>query len=254
MKFPGYFLIVWDFIRYAKERGIPVGPGRGSAAGSLVSYALGITDIDPLQHELLFERFLNPERVSMPDIDIDFCMNRRGEVIDYVTQKYGRDNVAQIITFGTMAAKAAIKDVGRAMDIPYADVDRIAKMVPTQLNITLEQAIEDSPQLREAIEKDGQIRELFETAKKLEGLVRNSGVHAAGVVISPRPLTDLVPLHRTKNDEIVTAFDMVAIEKMGLLKMDFLGLTTLTILTDALKLIEQTRGTPLTLEQIPLAG
>src|SRR3954447_13240277 len=252
MRFPGYFLIVWDFIRYAKERGIPVGPGRGSAAGSLVSYALGITDIDPLQHELLFERFLNPERVSMPDIDIDFCMNRRAEVIDYVTQKYGRDNVAQIITFGTMAAKAAIKDVGRAMEIPYADVDRIAKMVPTQLNITLEQAIQDSSQLREAIEKDGQIRELLDTAKKLEGLVRNSGVHAAGVVISPRPLTDLVPLHRTKNDEIVTAFDMVAIEKMGLLKMDFLGLTTLTILTDALKLIEQKRGTPLTLEEIPL--
>ena len=252
MKFPGYFLIVWDFIRYAKDHGIPVGPGRGSAAGSLVSYALGITDIDPLQHELLFERFLNPERVSMPDIDIDFCMNRRGEVIQYVTQKYGRDNVAQIITFGTMAAKAAIKDVGRAMDIPYADVDRIAKMVPTQLNITLEQAIQDSAQLREAIEKDGQIRELFETAKKLEGMVRNSGVHAAGVVISPRPLTDLVPLHRTKNDEIVTAFDMVAIEKMGLLKMDFLGLTTLTILTDALKLIEQTRNTTITLEQIPL--
>ena len=252
MKFPGYFLIVWDFIRYAKEHDIPVGPGRGSAAGSLVSYALGITDLDPLQHELLFERFLNPERVSMPDIDIDFCMNRRGEVINYVTQKYGRDNVAQIITFGTMAAKAAIKDVGRAMDIPYSDVDRIAKMIPTQLNITLDQAIEDSPQLREAMEKDGQIRELIETAKKLEGMVRNSGVHAAGVVISPRPLTELVPLHRTKNDEIVTAFDMVAIEKMGLLKMDFLGLTTLTILTDTLKLIAQTRGTPITLEQIPL--
>jgi DNA polymerase-3 subunit alpha len=242
MKFPGYFLIVWDFIRYAKEHDIPVGPGRGSAAGSLVSYALGITDIDPLQHELLFERFLNPERVSMPDIDIDFCMNRRGEVINYVTQKYGRDNVAQIITFGTMAAKAAIKDVGRAMDIPYADVDRIAKMVPTTIGITLDQAIEDSPQLREAMEKDAQIRELMQTAQKLEGMVRNSGVHAAGVVISPKPLTELVPLHRTKNDEIVTAFDMVAIEKMGLLKMDFLGLTTLTILTDALKLIAQTRG------------
>jgi len=165
-----------------------------------------------------------------------------GEVISYVTQKYGRDNVAQIITFGTMAAKAAIKDVGRAMDIPYADVDRIAKMVPTQLNITLEQAIADSAQLREAIEKDGQIRELFETAKKLEGMVRNSGVHAAGVVISPRPLTDLVPLHRTKNDEIVTAFDMTAIEKLGLLKMDFLGLTTLTILDDSLKLIKQHRN------------
>jgi DNA polymerase III subunit alpha len=169
MKFPGYFLIVWDFIRYAKERDIPVGPGRGSAAGSLVSYALGITDLDPLQHELLFERFLNPERVSMPDIDIDFCMNRRGEVINYVTQKYGRDNVAQIITFGTMAAKAAIKDVGRAMDIPYSDVDRIAKMIPTQLNITLDQAIEDSPQLREAMEKDGQIRELIQTAKNWKG-------------------------------------------------------------------------------------
>jgi DNA polymerase III subunit alpha len=252
MQFSGYFLIVWDFIRYAKERDIPVGPGRGSAAGSLVSYALGITDLDPLQHELLFERFLNPERVSMPDIDIDFCMNRRGEVIEYVTRKYGRDNVAQIITFGTMAAKAAIKDVGRAMDIPYSDVDRIAKMVPNQLNITLDHAIEESPQMREAYEKDGQVRELLDTAKKLEGLVRNAGVHAAGVVISPRPLTELVPLHKTKNDEIVTAFDMVAIEKMGLLKMDFLGLTTLTILTDTLKLIEQTRGTPITLEEIPL--
>jgi len=252
MKFPGYFLIVWDFIRYAKERDIPVGPGRGSAAGSLVSYALGITDLDPIQHELLFERFLNPERVSMPDIDIDFCMNRRGEVIDYVTQKYGRDNVAQIITFGTMAAKAAIKDVGRAMDIPYADVDRIAKMVPTTLNITLDEAIEESPQMKEAYEKDSQVQELLDTARKLEGLVRNSGVHAAGVVISPKPLTELVPLHRTKNDEIVTAFDMVAIEKMGLLKMDFLGLTTLTILTDTLKLIEQTRGTKLTLETLPL--
>src|SRR6202161_2785888 len=250
MQFPGYFMIVWDFIRYAKEREIPVGPGRGSAAGSLVSYALGITDLDPLQHELLFERFLNPERVSMPDIDIDFCMNRRGEVINYVTQKYGRDNVAQIITFGTMAAKAAIKDVGRAMDIPYSDVDRIAKMIPTQLNITLDQAIEDSAQLREAMEKDGQIRELIQTPKKLEGMVRNSGVHAAGVVISPRPLTELVPLHKTKNDEIVTAYDMVAIEKMGLLKMDFLGLTTLTILDDAVKLIAQTRGERIALENI----
>jgi len=252
MKFAGYFLIVWDFIRYAKEHGIPVGPGRGSAAGSLVSYAMNITDLDPLQHELLFERFLNPERVSMPDIDIDFCMNRRGEVINYVTQKYGRDNVAQIITFGTMAAKAAIKDVGRAMDIPYADVDRIAKMVPVQLNITLDHALQESPQLREAYDKDAQVHELINTAKKLEGLVRNAGVHAAGVVIAPRPLTELVPLHKTKNDEIVTAFDMVAIEKMGLLKMDFLGLTTLTILTDTLKLIAQTHGTTLTLEQIPL--
>jgi DNA polymerase-3 subunit alpha len=252
MKFSGYFLIVWDFIRYAKDHSIPVGPGRGSAAGALVAYSLGITDLDPLQHELLFERFLNPERVSMPDIDIDFCMNRRGEVIDYVTRKYGRENVAQIITFGTMAAKAAIKDVGRAMDIPYVDVDRIAKMVPNQLNITLDQALKDSPAMQQAYESDAQIRELLNTAQKLEGLVRNAGVHAAGVVIAPRPLTELVPLHRTKNDEIVTAFDMVAIEKLGLLKMDFLGLTTLTILDDALKLIEQTRAQKMALDDIPL--
>src|SRR3954464_3783897 len=252
MRFSGYFLIVWDFIRYAKDHDIPVGPGRGSAAGSLVSYAMGITDIDPLQHELLFERFLNPERVSMPDIDIDFCMNRRGEVINYVTQKYGRENVAQIITFGTMAAKAAIKDVGRAMDIPYADVDRIAKMVPTTLNIKLENALKESPALQQAYEGDTQIRQLIDTAKKLEGLVRNAGMHAAGVVISPRPLNELVPLYKTKNDEIVTAFDMVAIEKMGLLKMDFLGLTTLTILDDAIKLIRQTRNQQIELDAIPL--
>jgi len=252
MKFSVYFLIVWDFIRYAREHDIPVGPGRGSAAGALVAYSLGITDIDPLQHELLFERFLNPERVSMPDIDIDFCMNRRGEVIDYVTRKYGRENVAQIITFGTMAAKAAIKDVGRAMDMPYSDVDRIAKMVPTTLNIKLEDAIKESPQLQEAYDKDQQVKQLLDTARKLEGLVRNAGVHAAGVVIAPRPLTDLVPLFRTKNEEIVTAYDMMAIEKMGLLKMDFLGLTTLTILDDSLKLIKQTRNESLNLNDIPL--
>src|ERR1700687_1082153 len=251
MKFSGYFLIVWDFIRYARERGIPVGPGRGSAAGALVAYSLGITDIDPLQHELLFERFLNPERISMPDIDIDFCMNRRGEVIEYVTHKYGRENVAQIITFGTMAAKAAIKDVGRAMDMPYSDVDRIAKMVPTTLNIKLDDALTESAALQEAYQKDPQVRQLLDTARKLEGLVRNSGVHAAGVVISPQPLIELVPLHKTKNDEIVTAFDMVAIEKMGLLKMDFLRLTTLTILDDTLKLIAQ-KGTNLKLDDIPL--
>jgi DNA polymerase III subunit alpha len=253
MKFSGYFLIVWDFVRYAREHNIPVGPGRGSAAGSLVSYSLGITDLDPLQYELFFERFLNPERISMPDIDMDFCMNRRDEVIDYVTRKYGRENVAQIITFGTMAAKAAIKDVGRAMDVPYSDVDRIAKMVPTTLNIKLETAIKESPALQQAYESDSQVRQLIDTAKKLEGLVRNAGVHAAGVVISPRPLQELVPLYRTKNDEIVTAFDMVAIEKMGLLKMDFLGLTTLTILDDTLKLIAQTRGQQMRLEDIPLS-
>ncbi len=252
MQFSGYFLIVWDFIRYAKERNIPVGPGRGSAAGSLVAYALSITDIDPLENELLFERFLNPERISLPDIDIDFCMNRRGEVIEYVTQKYGRDQVAQIITFGTMAAKAAIKDSGRAMDIPYAEVERIGKMIPTTLNITLSQALKDSPPLATAYETEPQTRELIDTAKKLEGLVRNAGVHAAGVVIAPQPLTELVPLHRTKNDEIVTAYDMKAVEKLGLLKMDFLGLTTLTIIDAALRLIQQTRGEQLDLQTLAL--
>ncbi len=252
MQFAGYFLIVWDFIRYAKENNIPVGPGRGSAAGALVAYSLGITDIDPLQNELLFERFLNPERVTMPDIDIDFCMNRRGEVINYVTQKYGRDQVAQIITFGTMAAKAAIKDSGRAMDVPYAEVERITKMIPATLNITIDDALKDSPPLATAYQTEPQTKELIDTAKKLEGLVRNSGVHAAGVVISPQPLTDLVPLHRTKNDEIVTAYDMKAVEKLGLLKMDFLGLTTLTIIDDALRLIEQTRGERLNLERLAL--
>ena len=252
MQFAGYFLIVWDFIRYAKENNIPVGPGRGSAAGALVAYALGITDIDPIANELLFERFLNPERISMPDIDIDFCMNRRGEVIDYVTRKYGRDRVAQIITFGTMAAKAAIKDSGRAMDVPYAEVERITKMVPGTLNITIEQALKDSPPLGTAYANEPQTKALIDTAQKLEGLVRNSGVHAAGVVIASQPLTDLVPLYRTKNDEIVTAYDMKAIEKMGLLKMDFLGLTTLTIIDDTLRLIEQTLGKRLNMETLAL--
>ena len=251
MKFPGYFLIVWDFIRYAREHDIPVGPGRGSAAGSLVAYVMGITDVDPLQNALLFERFLNPERVSMPDIDIDFCMNRRGEVIDYVTRKYGREQVAQIITFNTMAAKAAIKDVGRALDLPYGDVDRIAKMVPATIGITLEQALKDSPPLQDAYDKDPQMREVIDTALKLEGLVRGAGVHAAGVVIAPRPLTDLVPLSRSKNDEIVTAYDMKAIEKLGLLKMDFLGLTTLTVIDDCLKLLRK-EGIEVDLDTIPL--
>jgi DNA polymerase-3 subunit alpha len=252
MKFSGYFLIVWDFIRYAREHDIPVGPGRGSAAGSLVSYVMEITNIDPLQNVLLFERFLNPERVSMPDIDIDFDMNRRGEVIEYVTRKYGREQVAQIITFNTMAAKAAIKDVGRALDMPYGDVDRIAKMVPATIGVTIEEALKDSPQLQEAYDSNPQTRELIDTAKKLEGLVRGAGVHAAGVVIAPRPLTDLVPVSRSKNDEIVTAYDMKAVEKLGLLKMDFLGLTTLTVIDDCLKLIKRNQQTTVDLETIPL--
>ncbi len=252
MKFAGYFLIVWDFIKYARDHDIPVGPGRGSAAGSLVSYVMEITNIDPLQNVLLFERFLNPERVSMPDIDIDFDMNRRVEVIEYVTRKYGREQVAQIITFNTMAAKAAIKDVGRALDLPYGDVDRIAKMVPATIGVTIEQALKDSPPLQEAYDKDPQTRELIDTARKLEGLVRGAGVHAAGVVIAPRPLTDLVPVTRSKNDEIVTSYDMKAIEKLGLLKMDFLGLTTLTVIDDCLKLIKSNQEVVLDLETIPL--
>src|SRR5438094_1401164 len=252
MKFSGYFLIVWDFIRYAKERNIPVGPGRGSAAGSLVSYSLGITDLDPLQHELLFERFLNPERISMPDIDIDFCMNRRGEVIDYVTRKYGRENVAQIITFGTMAAKAAIKDVGRAMDIPYSDVDRIAKMVPTTLGIELEDALKEAPQLKSAINSDDKLKDLMAVALRLEGLARHASTHAAGVVISPAPLTDLVPIYKTNRDEVTTQYDMNALERIGLLKMDFLGLTTLTVLHDAVKMVEQNRGVKIDIDNLAL--
>jgi DNA polymerase-3 subunit alpha len=252
MKYSGYFLIVWDFIKYARDHGIPVGPGRGSATGSLVAYAMEITNIDPMQNVLLFERFLNPERVTMPDIDVDFCQNRRGEVIDYVTRKYGREQVAQIITFNTMAAKASIKDCGRAMDMPYGDVDRIAKLVPMTVGMTIDKALEEVPDLRKAYDNDRQIRELIDTAKKLEGLVRGAGVHASAVVIAPRPLTELVPLNRTKNDEIVTAYDMKAVEKMGLLKMDFLGLTTLTVIDDCVKLIEQTRGEKLDIEMVPL--
>jgi DNA polymerase-3 subunit alpha len=252
MKFSGYFLIVWDFIRYAKSRGIPVGPGRGSAAGSLVSYAMEITDIDPLEYGLLFERFLNPERISMPDIDIDFCTHRRGEVIHYVTEKYGREQVAQIITFGTLGAKAAIKDVGRVLDIPFADVDKLTKLVPNQLNITLNEAIAQEPALEEAGRKDPKVKEVLEIARRLEGMARNCSVHAAGVVISPIPLKEIVPLYKTNKDEIVTQFDMKGIEKLGLLKMDFLGLTTLTIVHDALALIEKFRGVKLALDDIPL--
>ena len=252
MKFPGYFMIVWDFIRYAREQAIPVGPGRGSAAGSLVAYCMEITDVDPLQNELLFESASSIlERVNMPDIDIDFCMNRRGEVIDYVKSKYGDDQVAQIITFNTMAAKAAIKDVGRALDMPYGEVDRIAKLIPATIGITIQQALKESPPLATAYD-DPKVRELIDTAMRLEGLVRGAGVHAAGVVIAPKPLTELVPVTRTKDEAIVTSYDMKSIEKMGLLKMDFLGLTTLTVIHDALNLIKSTKGIDLDLSTIAL--
>ncbi len=252
MKFSGYFLIVWDFIRHARERGIPVGPGRGSAAGSLVGYAMRITDVDPLQYGLLFERFLNPERISMPDIDIDFCTRGRGEVIQYVTEKYGREQVAQIITFGTLGAKAAIKDVARVLNLTFAESDRLTKLVPAVLNIKLKDAIEQEPGFADAARKDPRVQEVLEVAQRLEGMSRNASVHAAGVVISPQPLKELVPLYKTNRDEIVTQYDMSGLEKLGLLKMDFLGLTTLTIISDALQLIAEHRGVKINLEELPL--
>ncbi len=251
MKFPGYLLIVWDFIRFSKQKGIPVGPGRGSAAGSLVCYAMEITDVDPLEYGLLFERFLNPERISMPDIDVDFCTNRRGEVIQYVTEKYGREQVAQIITFGTLAAKAAIKDVGRVLDMTFAEVDRISKLVPKTLNIKLEQAIEDA-ELKSVASKEPRVKEVLDISMKLEGVCRNAGMHAAGVVISSIPLRELVPLYVTNKQEIVTQYDMVGLEKLGLLKMDFLGLTTLTIIDEAMKLIQKYRNEKIVIEDLPL--
>ncbi|MDX1981218.1 MAG: DNA polymerase III subunit alpha [Bryobacteraceae bacterium] len=252
MKFSGYLLIVWDFIRFAKSVGIPVGPGRGSAAGSLVGYCMEITDVDPLQYGLLFERFLNPERVSMPDIDIDFCTRRRGEVIQDVTEKYGREQVAQIITFGTLAARAAIKDVGRALDMSFAEVEKITKLIPQTLNIKLKEAIEQEPNLQALAKAEPRVAEVLDIAQRLEGTARNAGVHAAGVVISPVPLKELVPLYRTNREEIVTQFDMVGLEKLALLKMDFLGLTTLTIVFDALALIKKHRNVEITIEDVPL--
>ncbi len=252
MKFPAYFLVVWDFMRYARESGVPVGPGRGSAAGSLVAYCLGITDIDPLPYHLLFERFLNPERVSMPDIDIDFCMKKRGEVIDYVTRKYGRDKVAQIITFGTMAARAAIRDAGRGLDIPYGDVDRVAKLVPPELDATIDKAVATVPQLREASEKDPRIANLLDVARRLEGLTRHASTHAAGVVIAPRPITEFAPLYQAGEGEITTQYAKNEIERIGLLKMDFLGLKTLTLIEDILDIVEAREGRRIDLDRLPL--
>lgn len=241
MGFVDYFLIVWDFIRFSRENGIVVGPGRGSAAGSIISYALRIIDIDPLQFDLLFERFLNPERVSMPDIDIDFCYERREEVIEYVIEKYGKDNVAQIVTFGTMAARGAIRDVGRALDLSYGRVDYIAKQIPTELNMTIKKALEISEPLKKEYREDLEVKKLIDTALKVEGLPRHTSTHAAGVVISEKELTEYVPL--TRNGEIIaTQFNMIELEELGLLKMDFLGLRTLTVIRDALQLIEENHG------------
>jgi DNA polymerase-3 subunit alpha len=254
MKYAGYFLIVWDFIRYTRERGIPVGPGRGSAAGSLVAYCMRITDVDPLHFDLYFERFLNPERVTLPDIDIDFCERRRGEVIAYVTEKYGRENVAQIITFGTMKAKAVVRDVGRVMEMPISEVDRVAKLIPNQLDMTLDLALAESPPLADLEGHDPRVRDLLAVARRLEGMTRHASVHAAGVVITPRPLTEFVPLYRSPKDdgEITTQWAMKEIERVGLLKMDFLGLSTLTLLDDAVKHIRETTGDLVDLVDLPL--
>ncbi len=250
--YTSYFLIVWDFVRFSKEKNIPVGPGRGSAAGSVVSYALGITDIDPLPYDLLFERFLNPERVSMPDIDIDFCYERRDEVIRYVTEKYSKDNVAQIITFGTMMAKAVIRDVGRVMSIPYSEVDKIAKLIPTELDITIDAALEREAELKNLYKTNPQITELINTSRILEGMTRHASTHAAGVVISEKPLREHVPLFKTGDGQISTMFSMESLEKIGLLKMDFLGLRTLTVIDDTLKIIKRIQKVDIDWGKIPL--
>ena len=252
MGFISYFLIVWDFIAYAKSQNIPVGPGRGSAAGSLVSYLLGITDLNPLKYGLLFERFLNPERMGLPDIDIDFCYERRQEVIDYVTKKYGQENVAQIITFGTMQARAVIRDVGRVMAIPYAEVDRIAKLIPAELDITLKKALESESELNNLYKNDPQITKLINIALSLEGLNRHASVHAAGVIISDKPLNNYMPVFKTADDQITTGYSMGTLEKIGLLKVDFLGLRTLTVIDETLKLIKKIRGLQIDIEKLPL--
>jgi DNA polymerase-3 subunit alpha len=250
--FQGYLLIVWDFIRYAREGHIPVGPGRGSAAGSVAAWCMRITDVDPMDFELIFERFLNLERISMPDIDVDFCERRRGEVIDYVTRKYGRENVAQIITFGTMKAKAVVRDVGRVLEMPYADVDRIAKQIPSALDMTLDKALAENPILKEMAAKDPKVKEVIDIGKRLEGMSRHASVHAAGVVIAPGPITDYAPLYKGARDEITTQWNMKEVERVGLLKMDFLGLSTLTLIDDALKEIKRTEGIDLDIGNVPL--
>ena len=250
MGFVDYFLIVWDFIHYAKSNGIAVGPGRGSAAGSLVSYCLEITDLDPIKYSLLFERFLNPNRVTMPDIDVDFCYERRREVIDYVVEKYGKDRVVQIVTFGTMAARGVIRDVGRVLDLPYAQVDTVAKMIPAELNMTIDLALKKNPDLKKLYDEDEVIHELIDMSKRLEGLPRNTSTHAAGVVISPKAVDEYVPLSRGVDDCVTTQFTMTTLEELGLLKMDFLGLRTLTVIQNAVKLIDRHREIPLDINNI----
>ena len=250
MGYVDYFLIVWDFIKYARDNDIMVGPGRGSAAGSLVAYTLGITQLDPIRYDLLFERFLNPERVSMPDIDVDFCFERRQEVIDYVRRKYGDDCVVQIVTFGTLAARGVIRDVGRVLDMPYAQVDTIAKMIPQELNITIDKALGMNPEFRKAYEEQDDIHRLIDLAKRLEGLPRHTSMHAAGVVISQKDVSEYVPLSRAQDGSIVTQFTMTTLEELGLLKMDFLGLRTLTVIQNAVKMVEKSTGMLLDMQKI----
>ena len=250
MGYVDYFLIVWDFIKYARDNDIMVGPGRGSAAGSLVAYTLGITQLDPIRYDLLFERFLNPERVSMPDIDVDFCFERRQEVIDYVRRKYGDDCVVQIVTFGTLAARGVIRDVGRVLDMPYAQVDTIAKMIPQELNITIDKALGMNPEFRKAYEEQDDIHRLIDLAERLEGLPRHTSMHAAGVVISQKDVSEYVPLSRASDGSIVTQFTMTTLEELGLLKMDFLGLRTLTVIQNAVKLIQKDAGVTLDMQKI----
>jgi len=251
MQFSSYFLIVWDLIKYARDHCIPVGPGRGSAVGSLVSYSLQITDIDPIQYSLFFERFLNPERIAPPDIDIDFCMKRRAELIDYVGRKYGRESVCQIITFGTMAAKGVIRDVGRALDIPYAEVDRIAKLIPNELSATIDKALAQEPRLQEEM-KNPSIQNLIEIARRLEGLSRHASTHAAGVVIAPRPLIEIIPLAKSNKDELTTQYSMKDLESIGMLKMDFLALATLTVLDQTVQRVREEKGIDIELGALPL--
>ena len=250
MGYVDYFLIVWDFIKYAKDHQIMVGPGRGSAAGSIVSYCLDITSIDPIKYQLLFERFLNPERVSMPDIDVDFCFERRQEVIDYVVRKYGKDRVVQIVTFGTMAARGVIRDVGRVMDLPYAFVDTVAKMIPKELNITLDKALAANHELKKLYDEDEQVKELLDMSKRLEGLPRHTSMHAAGVVISQKSVDEYVPLSLGSDGSVTTQFTMTTLEELGLLKMDFLGLRTLTVIQNAVELAQQSTGRKIDMNQI----
>ena len=241
MGYVDYFLIVWDYIHYAKTHNIPVGPGRGSGAGSIVAYSIEITDIDPIQYNLIFERFLNPERISMPDFDVDFCYEKRDKVIEYVEQKYGKDHVSQIITFGTMSARMVIRDVARVLDMPYAEADKLAKMIPNEIHITIKKAMEQNKELKELYDTDEEIKKMLNIAMALEGMPRQASTHACGIVITKEPVVSYVPLY-VRDGAISTQYIMTTLEELGLLKMDFLGLRTLTVIQDTIDLVKQNQG------------